>query len=197
MCHFRVFSKNHKILVMIETKVDRCRHFFLERAMRYMNGFRPIFGRFRTRRIFYRPQNCQNPQLKITKIMIFWNILKIHLKGFWYRFRVQNNSKTPQASISGHISCTRPPPAELSKIDFLVKIVILAILRHMWPCTFWPIICPEVVVNVIFYLKWLLWVPRMPPHTLDNLPWCVEQILKNHEKSLFLLYMLCTAIQSL
>ena len=130
--------------------------FYLERAIRYMNGFRPIFGRFRTRRIFYRLQNSQNPQLKIAKIMIFWNILKIDLKGFWYRFRVQNNSKTPQVCISDHISCTRPLPAELSKIDFLAQIVILAILKHMWPCLFWPTIYPEGVINVIWGWKWLL-----------------------------------------
>ena len=130
--------------------------FYLERTMRYMNGFRPIFGRFRTRRIFYRLQNNQNPQLKIAKIMIFWNILKIDLKGFWYRFRVQNSSKTPQVCISDHISCTRPLPAELSKIDFVAKIVILAILRHMRPCTFWPTICPGGMINVIYDWKWLL-----------------------------------------
>ena len=126
------------------------------KAIRYMNGFRPIFGRFRTRRIFYRLQNNQNPQLKIAKIMIFWNILKIDLKGFWYRFRVQNNSKTPQVCISDHISCTRPLPAELSKIDFLAQIVILAILKHMRPCTFWPTICPKGMINVIYDWKWLL-----------------------------------------
>ena len=106
--------------------------FYLERAIRYMNGFRPIFGRFR--RIFYRLQNNQNPQLKIAKIMIFWNILKIDLKGFWYRFWVQNNSKTPQVCSSDHISCTRPLPAELSKIDFLARIVIF----HMFSkCSDW------------------------------------------------------------
>ena len=130
--------------------------FYLERAMMCMNGFRPIFGRFRTRRIFYRLQNSQNPQLKIAKIMIFWNILKIDLKRFWYRFRVQNNSRTPQVCISDHISCTRPLQAELSNIDFLVKIVIFAILKHVWFCIFWPTICPEGVINVISGWKWLL-----------------------------------------
>ena len=104
--------------------------FYLERAMRYMNGFRPIFGRFRTRRIFYRLQNSQNPQLKIAKIMIFWNILKIDLKGFWYRFRVQNNSKTPQELISGHISSFRPISADVSKIEFLTQITIFAIFTY-------------------------------------------------------------------
>ena len=156
MSDFGDLSQNHKKLVTNETKVDSCRHFFLERAMRYMNGFRPIFGRFRTRRIFYRPQSCQNPQLKIAKIMIFWNIIKIDLKGFWYRSWVQNSSKTPQVCISDHISFTRPPPAELSKIDFFAKIVILAILKHMRPCIFWPTICSKGMINVIYDSKWLL-----------------------------------------
>ena len=133
-----------------------CPLFFSVRGIGHRKRFRPIFGRFRTRRIFYRPQTCQNPQSKIAKIMIFWNILKIDLKGFWYRFRVQNNSKTPQVCISDHISCIRPLPAELSKIDFLAKIVILAILKHMRPCIFWPTICPEGMINVIYDWKWLL-----------------------------------------
>ena len=114
-----------------------------------LEGSAILVGRFRTRRIFYWPQTCQNPQSKIAKIMIFWNILKIYLKGLWYRFRVHNSSKTPQVFIYDHVSCTRPLPAELWKIDFLAKIVILAILKHMWPCIFWQSICPEGVINVI------------------------------------------------
>ena len=127
MSDFGDLSQNHKKLVTNETKVNGLVHFFSERAMRYMNGFRPIFGRFRTRRIFYRPQNCQNPQLKITKIMIFWNILKIHLKGFWYRFRVQNNFKTPQVSISGHITSFWVFWTILWKIEFSLQMTILMI----------------------------------------------------------------------
>ena len=128
----------------------------LERDFIHWKGSAILVGRFRTRRIFYRLQNNQNPQLKIAKIMIFWNILKIDLKGFWYRFRVQNSSKTPQVCIYDHISCTRPLPAELSKIDFLAQIVILAILKHMRPCIFWSTICPKGMINVIYDWKWLL-----------------------------------------
>ena len=128
----------------------------LERDFIHWKGSAILVGRFRTRRIFYRPQTCQNPQSKIAKIMIFWNILKIDLKRFWYRFRVQNSSKTPQVCIYDHISCTRPLPAELWKIDFFAKIVISAILKHMWPCIFWQSICPEGVINVICDWKWLL-----------------------------------------
>ena len=83
----------------------------LRRDFIHWKGSAILVGRFRTRRIFYWPQTCQNPQSKIAKIMIFWNILKIDLKGFWYRFRVQNSSKTPQVCIYDHISCTRPLPA--------------------------------------------------------------------------------------
>ena len=123
-----------------------------------MSGFRPIFGRFRTRRIFYWLQNSQNPQLKIAKIMIFWNILKIDLKRFWYRFRVQNNSRTPQVCISDHISCTQPLQAELSKIDFLAKIVILAILKPVEyfkgpkSAEYWPE--PIHIPHGSFQIKW-------------------------------------------
>ena len=105
----------------------------LERDFIHWKGSAILVGRFQARRTFYRPQTCQNPQSKIAKIMIFWNILKIDLKGFWCRFRVQNSSKTHQVCIYDHISCTRPPPAELSKIDFLAKIVTLAIFEAYGP----------------------------------------------------------------
>ena len=94
---------------------------FLERAMGYMNRFRPIFDRFWTRRIFYEAQNGQNPQMKIEKNVIFSNVIKIYLKWFRYRFWVQNASKTPQEPISGHTSTFRPLPANISKIEIWEK----------------------------------------------------------------------------
>ena len=54
------------------SKVPRSngRHFFGKRHE--SNKQVPaIFGRFRTRRIFYHPQNGQNPQIKISKIRFF------------------------------------------------------------------------------------------------------------------------------
>ena len=68
------------------------------------------------------------PQVKIAKKSIFfWNFLKFDLNAFRYRFRVQNNSKTPQEPISGHISSFRPISATLSKFEFLAKIDFLMI----------------------------------------------------------------------
>ena len=49
------------------------------------------------------------------KNAIFSNVIKIDLKGFRYRFWVQNASKTPQKPISGHTSTFRPLPANVSK----------------------------------------------------------------------------------
>ena len=45
--------------------------FFLERALRYLEGCRTIIGHFGTRRIFYGHQNDENPQMKISKNTIF------------------------------------------------------------------------------------------------------------------------------
>ena len=68
------------------------------------------------------------PQVKIAKKSIFfWNFLKFDLNAFRYRFWVQNNSKTPQEAISGHISSFRPISATLSKFECLAKMDFLAI----------------------------------------------------------------------
>ena len=83
----------HKKCVSLRRRSNYLQQNDLERDFIHWKGSTILVGRFRTRRIFYRLQNDQNPQSKIAKIMIFWNILKIDLKGFWYRFRVQNNSK--------------------------------------------------------------------------------------------------------
>ena len=131
---FYVLSPNHKKLFMRKTKVDSLLHFFLERALRYLEGVWTIIGHFGTRRIFYGYQNEENPQMKISKNAIFQNYLKIELKELWYRFQVQNASKTPQGSISGHILCVRSIPAELSKIGFLAKIMILTISNGIITC---------------------------------------------------------------
>ena len=64
---------------------------------------------------------------KSPKNRFFQNVLKFDLNEFRCRFRVQNSSKTPQESISGHISSFRPIPAGVSKIEFSAKITIFAI----------------------------------------------------------------------
>ena len=145
--------------------------FFLERGMGYMNGFRPIFGRFRTRKIFYRPIFGSPTTEKSPKNRFFQNFLKIDLNEFRYRFRVQNGFQTPQRPISGHISIFWTVPATLKKFEFLAKIVIFAILTDFWWFALWPIIWPEMSRNMICGRKWLLWTPRVLLHTLDDHLW--------------------------
>ena len=70
------------------------------------------------------------PQVKIAKKSIFQSFSKFDLNEFRYRFRVQNNSKTPQEPISGHISSFRPISADISKIEFLTQIAIFAIFTY-------------------------------------------------------------------
>ena len=118
-----------------------CAPFFLERDMGYMNGFRPIFGRFRARKIFCRPIFGSPTIEKRPKNRFFQNFLKIDLNEFRYRFRVQNDSKTPQEPISGHISSFRPISAAVSKIEILAEMVIFAIFGYFdssqygWKCS--------------------------------------------------------------
>ena len=71
------------------------------------------------------------PQLKnAQKNRFFQNFLKIDLNEFRYRFRVQNDSKTPHEPISGHISSVRPISAAVSKIEILAEMVIFAIFGY-------------------------------------------------------------------
>ena len=139
-----------------------------------MEGFRTIFRHFGTCRIFYGHQNVENPQMKIPKNAIFQNYLKFELKGLGYRFRVQNVSKTSHVSISGHISCVRSIPADLSKIEFLPKITILTILRHFQWNQYASIIWPEVAGIVICGQKCVLLTPKILVHTSDDILWCLE-----------------------
>ena len=128
-------------------RVNFC-HFFLEE-----------FWCIRTRRNFYieilGPVEYSTgphfgvPQMKIAKKSIFWNFLKFDLNAFRYRFRVQNNSKTPQEPISGHISSFRPISADISKIEFSTKIAIFAIFTYFRPFTICPTIWPEMLKNAI------------------------------------------------
>ena len=105
-------------------------HFFSVRGIGHRKRFRPIFGRFRTRRIFCRPIFGSPTTEKRQKNRFFQNFLKIDLNEFRYRFRVQNNSKTPQDPISGHISSFWPISAAVSKIEILAKIAIFAIFTY-------------------------------------------------------------------
>ena len=106
---------------------------------------------------------------KSPKNRFFWNFLKFDLNAFRYRFRVQNNSKTPQEPISGHISSFRPISADISKIEFSTKIAIFAIFTYFRPFTIWPTIWPEMLKNAIRGQKWSLWTLKTCLNTLDDL----------------------------
>ena len=116
----------------------------------------------------------------------FQNTLKYDLNEFWYRFRVQNASKTPQASISCHITSFWAILANVWKIEFSSKYAFFMILGVWLPLTIWPIMGPEVSKNVFGGRKRPLGTFKRISHTVDNDFWWLEQILKNHEKSSFL-----------
>ena len=56
-----------------------------------------------------------------------------------------------------------------------------------WLLPLWPIIWPEMSQNVIHGRKWPLETLKTITNTLDDDFWWLEQILKNHKKSSFLL----------
>ena len=126
--HFAKTGSAHKFHWHFESKSTYFAPFFWEKAMKCINNFRPIFCIFWTRRIFYRPQNGQNPQIKNPKNRFFQNCLKCDLFGLKWWFVVQNDSKTPKGPISGHISPFRPISAILQEFNFLAKIDFWAIL---------------------------------------------------------------------
>ena len=97
--------------------------------MRYLNQFLMSCRNFDTRRIFYEVDFWGSHKWKFSKNWFFQICLKFDLDGLGYRFSVQNTSKTPQESISGHISSPRPISATLTKFEFLPKIENFAIFR--------------------------------------------------------------------
>ena len=135
---FCQFGVRTHILRQLSNHVELFCPIFLGRALRQLKHSRPIFGRFLTGRIFYRLEFGKNPQMKKSKNANFQNHLKIDPEGFRYRFRVQNASRTPQVSISGHISCTRTLPADESKDEFLTK---MAIFMNFNCDQSWPVFC--------------------------------------------------------
>ena len=86
-----------------------------------------LYRNFGTSGIFYECIFGVTPREKLKKVD-FSSFRKCGLDGFRYQFRVQNNSKTPQGPISGHISSFQPISATLSKFEFLAKMDFLAIL---------------------------------------------------------------------
>ena len=107
-------------------------HFYLKKIFRYLNPFSISCRNFETRRIFYEGNFGGCHKWKFSKNPFFQNCLKFDLDGLRYRFLVQNTSKTPQESISGHILLSRPVSATLFKFEFLSKIENFAIFRFFW-----------------------------------------------------------------
>ena len=97
--------------------------------MRCLNPFLMSCRNFDTRRIFYEVDFWRSHKWKFSKNRFFQNGLEFDLDGLGYRFLVQNISKTPQESISGHIWSFRPISATVLKFEFSPKIENFAILR--------------------------------------------------------------------
>ena len=97
--------------------------------MKYLDPFLISCRNFDTRRIFYEVDFWGSHKWKFSKNRFFQNCLKFDLDGLGYRFLVQNTFKSPQKSISGHISSSRSICATLFKFEFLSKIENFAIFR--------------------------------------------------------------------
>ena len=97
--------------------------------MKYLNPFSMSCRNFETRRIFYEVDFWGSHKWKLSKNRFFQICLKFDLDELGYRFLVQNTSKAPQKSISGHISSTRPISATQFKFEFSSKIEKIAIFR--------------------------------------------------------------------
>ena len=123
---FRVGAPEQKFWATARMSASYFRHFFSKRVLMCLDPQKFLYRNFGTCRIFYECIFGVTPHLKSSKKSIFRLFLKCDLDGFRYRFLVQNNSKTPQGPISGHISSFRPISATLSKFEFLAKIDFLA-----------------------------------------------------------------------
>ena len=105
-----VFSKSelfHVFRVLWEFSPSYLRQIKSVRAIDALNKFPTLFRNFETRRNFYEADFGQTHKWKISKnrfFDFFRNSLKYDLDVFRYRIQVQNCSKTPKKSISGHIS---------------------------------------------------------------------------------------------
>ena len=81
---------------------------------------------------------------------------------------MQNGSKTPQVSISYHITPFQVFSNILWKIEFLVKMAILMIFGFSPYAGIWPIFWLDVSKNVIYGRKWPLETLKPIVHTLDD-----------------------------
>ena len=127
-----------------------------------------------------------DPQIKKSKKRKFQNALKYDLNEFWYRFRVRRCPKTSKEPISSNITSFWANSANVWKIEFSSELTFLMILSFWALLTIWPIIWPEVSKNMFGGRKWPLETFKSIAHTVDDVFWWLEQILKNDEKSSFL-----------
>ena len=78
--------------------------FFLEGIMIRLSNFQYYFEISSPVEISTRPNFGEPTNKNVEKNPKFQNVLKYVLNEFWYRFRVQNASKTSQVSISSNIT---------------------------------------------------------------------------------------------
>ena len=145
-----------------------------ERVYMYTNMFFAFFALFCISNGKFCIFHFGDPQIKKSKNRKFQNALKYDLNEFWYRFRVQNASKTPQVSISCHITSFWAILANVWKIEFSSKLAFFMILGFWLPLTIWPIMGPEVSKNVFGGRKMPLGTFKSIVHTVDDDFWWLK-----------------------
>ena len=132
---------------------------FFWKKFRCFPGVRPYYSAdFRPIGRNFDPDIVVTHKSKIQKIRFFSIFPKFDLDDSRYRIRVPNHSRTPQMSISGHISIFRTISATLKKIVFWAK------NRHfcqIWWITIWFGIWPELAEKLKNVWKCILQVPKM------------------------------------
>ena len=142
-----------------------------------------LYRNFDTHRIFYGVDIGKSHKWKSQKNRFFENVLKFDLNALGYWFSVQNTSKTPQRSISGHIISSQSISATISRTEFLSKFTFFCIFWDFWLIKIWSAMWPEVVKIMIGSRKSSLWTPKTLLHTMDDISWSLEhavKIIKNH-----------------
>ena len=91
-------------MVLRKSRPNYCWHFYLRKDFYVLKRFLMLFRNFETRRNFYGSIFGEPTHKKSQKNQFFQNTLKCDLNEFWYRFWVQNCSKTSRGPISGHIT---------------------------------------------------------------------------------------------
>ena len=106
---------------------------------------------------------------------------------FWWKITFWNTSGH---IISHNVTCSKSSKSPLCFYHFWEFWILEK--NHDFDddfelVTLWPIIWPEVFQNVIFHQKTFLQALKTILHTLDDSLWCLEQVLKHHQKCSILL----------